>query len=100
MRVGKSQCSIFKDLYEAFLQGEIEEETRVWMKEHKKECSHCSEWSQRYEKDEKNKVINTSVQKDMYDEAKDAIKKTKLFVSIGMGLIVFIALWMSVWIGT
>jgi hypothetical protein len=36
----------------------------------------------------------------MYDEAKDAIKKTKLFVSIGMGLIVFIALWMSVWIGT
>jgi predicted anti-sigma-YlaC factor YlaD len=48
MRVGKSQCSIFKDLYEAFLQGEIEEETRVWMKEHKKECSHCSEWSQRY----------------------------------------------------
>ncbi|MFL0248372.1 zf-HC2 domain-containing protein [Candidatus Clostridium stratigraminis] len=100
MRVGKSQCSIFKDLYEAFLQGEIEDETRTWMEEHVKECSHCSEWSKNHEKDEKDKVIDTSVQKDMFDEAKDVIKKTKLIVSIGMGLIVFIAIWMSVWIGT
>lgn len=70
------------------------------MEDRIKECGHCSEWTKNYEKNEKNKVINTNVQKDIYDEAKDAIKKTKLIVSIGMGLIVLITLWMSVWIGT
>jgi predicted anti-sigma-YlaC factor YlaD len=100
MRVGKSQCSIFKDLYEAFLQDQVEEETKTWMKEHLKECRHCSEWSKNYEEDEKDEINDTSVQKDIFDEAKDAIKKAKLFVYIGMVLIVFIALWMSVWIGT
>lgn len=98
MKVNRSQCSIFKDLYGAFLQGEVEEESRIWMTEHKEECSYCREWARSHEENREDKVIETNVQNNMFDEAKSAIKKAKLFISIGIGMIVFMALWMSVWL--
>ncbi|MCM0649160.1 hypothetical protein NBE98_12315 [Clostridium swellfunianum] len=98
MRVCKSQCSLFKDLYRAFLQGEVEEETRAWMIKHKEECSFCREWAKSFEENREDKLDEESVQKDIFDEAKGAIKKAKLFLGLGIGAIVFAALWMSVWL--
>lgn len=98
MRLGKSQCSIFKDLYGAFLQSEVEEETRTWMNEHKEECSYCREWARSFDENREDKGIESYVQENTFDEAKSAIKRAKLFVSVGIGMVVFLALWMSVWL--
>ena len=100
MRVGKCQCSVFKDLYGAFVQGEVEEETRSWMDIHKEECSSCRDWTKNFEENSDDKVIETNGQKDMFDEAKRAINKAKLFISLGIGMVVFMALWMSIWLST
>jgi predicted anti-sigma-YlaC factor YlaD len=98
LRVYKSQCSLFKDLYRAYLQGEVEEETRSWMAKHKEECSYCREWAMSTEENREDKVIEMNVQEGTFDEAKGAIKKAKMVMSIAIGMVVFIALWMSLWL--
>ncbi len=98
MRVCKSQCSVFKDLYIAYLQGEVEEETRSWMTKHKEECSYCSNWTKSVDENREDKDIEVNVQEGMFDEAKGAIRNAKMVISIGIGMVVFIALWMSVWL--
>lgn len=80
LRVSKSQCSIFKEFYAAFLQGGVDKETRAWMAEHKEECNYCREWSRSFEENREDKVIVTKVQKDIFEGLKGAIKKrAKIF---------------------
>lgn len=98
VKVCKSQCSAFKDLYTAYVQGEVEKETMEWMKEHEKECSYCSKLGM-----DREAIVSTAPKegenKDSFDEAKSVIKRVKVVIGVGMGLIIFVAMWMSIWQG-
>ena len=98
MRVCKSQCSLFKDYYGDYLKNKVDGETKGWMTKHKEECSFCKEWAKSYEENREDKVALLNAQKDMFDETKGIIKKVKLIISLGIGMVVFVALWMSGWL--
>jgi hypothetical protein len=68
------------------------------MARHKEECSYCREWAKSIEENREDILSENSTKKDKFDEAKGAIKKAKFFMVIGIGMVVFIAVWMSVWI--
>lgn len=97
MKVCKSQCSVFKDLYSAYVQGEAERETMEWMREHEKECSYCRGWAM--EREEKVSIPQKEDKnEDNFDEANRVIKRAKVVMGVGMGLIIFMAMWMSIWL--
>lgn len=56
MRIFKSQCSLFKDMYILFSKKQVEEETRKWMEQHRKECDFCSKWSKSIDESREDKI--------------------------------------------
>lgn len=77
MRVLKSQCSLFKDLYRAFLQEEVDVETRVSMEQHMKECAYCREWSKSVDENREDKEQSNITENKVFQEAMKEIKKVK-----------------------
>lgn len=99
MRPYKSQCSVFKDLYGAFLQEEVEGETKAWMEEHKKECMHCREWCQEYDRSGGHDENEENIKENTFDKDKEAVRRGRLILSAGLGLVIFVAIWASIWLG-
>jgi predicted anti-sigma-YlaC factor YlaD len=98
VKVCKSQCSVFKNLYAAYVRGEAEKETMEWMSEHQKECSYCSKWAM--DKEEKVSMFPKDDEaEENYDEAKKIIRSARVFMCISMGVIIFVTMWMSIWLG-
>lgn len=93
MRVLKSQCSLFKDLYRAFLQVEVDGETRAYMEQHMKECTYCREWSKSVDENREDKEESVFVEYNVADDSIKALKKAKHIIAIGIGFIIFTAVW-------
>lgn len=70
MRVLKSQCSLFKELYRSFLQLEVDVEARASMEQHLKECSYCREWSKSIDENREDKEQINNLKGDLFIEAK------------------------------
>lgn len=95
MRVLKSQCSIFKDLYRGFLKDEVDEEAKAWMQQHMKECTYCREWGKSVDEGREDvQKAPTEVEKN-FDETKATINKVRIVLAASMVLIIFTAVWMS-----
>jgi predicted anti-sigma-YlaC factor YlaD len=98
VRVLKSQCSLFKDLYKSFRLSKVDEETRLSMEQHMKECSYCREWSKSIDENREDKEQTGIVVYNVIEEAKNAVKRAKLMMVISMVLIIFTTVWMSSWL--
>lgn len=96
MRVCKSQCSMFKELYRAFINGEVEEETRSWMLRHREECSYCREWAKSFEENREDIIACDNSNSGNFDDAKEDVKRAKTAMYVGLGMIIFLAMWMSI----
>jgi predicted anti-sigma-YlaC factor YlaD len=97
MKVIKSQCSFFKDLYIAFVEGKVEEETTIWMEQHIKECSYCRDWSKSVDEGREDKIYYEALEKDKYHEAERVVKKVKVIITLSLGVIALMLVWMSGW---
>lgn len=95
MRVCKSQCSMFKELYKAFIKEEVDKETKKWMTEHKKECSFCREWAKNFEENKEDVVKDEHLNKNKSIDTKEVIDRIKITVTVSAGIIIFIVLWAS-----
>lgn len=95
MRVCKSQCSLFKEMYAALINKQVDAENKAWMEQHKKECSYCNEWCKSVDENRED-IIDIHINEEHADDSimKDA-KRAKVFVTIGMGFMLFLAVWLS-----
>lgn len=92
------ECFIFRDLYEAYINNEVEEDTGKWMKEHASFCGECRKWTKDYKEvsAEENGQYNEG--KIYTDTEKLTIKRAKLLLAAGMIIVIFMGIWVSLWI--
>jgi hypothetical protein len=96
MRAYKCQCSLFKDYYESYLKGKVDEETKAWMTKHKEECSFCRQWAKSFDENKEDIVINNNTRKEGGYKEKGLAKKIKVVIPLGVATLAFIAVWMSI----
>lgn len=100
MNRDKSPCSAFKDLYPSYIDGMVEDETKIWMDMHIEECADCFNWKKNYKGDievnESSHSIN--VVNSTFEEDKKTIKKAKIAITLGLIAVIMLAIWTSIWI--
>ncbi|MBW9155474.1 zf-HC2 domain-containing protein [Clostridium tagluense] len=100
MNRDKNICSAFKDLYPSYIDGMIEDETRLWMDKHIQQCEDCCIWIKSYKGDSDLKETSHIIQVDTstFEEDKKAIKKARIFIALGLVAVIMLAIWTSIWI--
>ncbi|WP_291636144.1 zf-HC2 domain-containing protein [Clostridium sp.] len=100
MNKDESLCSTFKDLYPSYIDGMVEDETKIWMDRHIEECRSCSKWKNNYqgniELSESRHSIN--VDTSAFEEDKKTMKKAKILIELGLSAVIMLAIWTSIWI--
>jgi predicted anti-sigma-YlaC factor YlaD len=96
MRAYKCQCSLFKDYYENYLKDKVDGETKAWMTKHKEECSFCRQWAKSFEENKEDIVINNNTRKEGVHKEKGLAEKIKVVIPLGVAILAFIAVWMSI----
>lgn len=91
-----TKCAVFKDLYSAYLNEELENETKKWMLEHLNTCSNCSKWTENYKEEDLNEEYGN--REILSDEESKVLRKARLLLIMGLIVVTFLALWMSLWI--
>lgn len=92
-----NNCAVFRDLYPSYINEELEEETIAFMKEHLGCCSSCRQWKESHnEKETWEEEINKCMPQ-REDEAK-VIKKARIYLILGLVVVIALSLWMSFWI--
>lgn len=82
----KDECAIFQDLYDLYMEEEIEEETMQWMKEHEETCRHCQ--------------INkgTDMEKEqIVQKDSEKIWGIRMMTFFMYSFFILLSIWMSVW---
>jgi predicted anti-sigma-YlaC factor YlaD len=98
------ECFLFRDLYGAYLEQEVEEETTIWMEQHLADCKECREWTKvfnksSYEDNEEQEMKDLAIGQEE-DIEKQVIKKAKILLISSLVIVVILAIWMSLWIFT
>ena len=98
------ECFLFRDLYGAYVEQEVEEETSSWMEQHLAACKDCGEWVKNFDKNsfeanEEQKIEDLAIGQEE-DREKQVIKKAKLLLISSLVVVVILAIWMSLWIFT
>ncbi|MFJ7977450.1 zf-HC2 domain-containing protein [Peribacillus sp. JNUCC 23] len=78
-------CAVFQDLYELYVDCELEPETMEWMREHEMGCQHCLNENQ-------TKIENVTFLEDF-----EKIKTIRILTVLLYGSFAVLSLWMSVW---
>jgi len=101
--MGNKDCYVFRDLYNSYLEEELEEETADFVKEHLEACMECEKWVSNYTPanvqehyDDSNFTQKENSFKNKEDEK--TIKRLKIIMTIGICIVAFLAIWMSAWI--
>ncbi|MDF1509109.1 zf-HC2 domain-containing protein [Robertmurraya sp. DFI.2.37] len=81
----KDECALFQDLYELYVDDEVEEETKKWMSEHEKNCTHC------HNGENARNVIRVDV------EENGKIWGIRILMMLIYSLFIFLSIWMSIW---
>ncbi|MGG0716946.1 zf-HC2 domain-containing protein [Robertmurraya massiliosenegalensis] len=81
----KDECAIFQDLYELYVDDEVEEETKSWMREHEDKCAQCH----------KGNVEREDIRID--DEENGKIWGIRMMTMMMYSLFIFLSIWMSIW---
>jgi predicted anti-sigma-YlaC factor YlaD len=100
MNKDKSLCSAFKDLFPSYIEGMVEDETKLWMDSHIEECSDCFKWIKRYQENGELKEASdiSNVDTSSFEEDKKTIKKARIVIALGMVAVIILAIWTSIWL--
>ena len=100
MNRDKSQCAAFKDLYPSYIDGMVEEETRLWMDTHIEDCEDCFKWTQNHQEniDLNESSYSINLDDSAFEEDKKTIKRAKIAITLGLVAVIMLALWTSIWI--
>lgn len=82
----KEECAIFRDLYELYLEEDLEQESMKWMEKHEKNCGVCL-----YQETEKEPLSQQSFE----DQGK--ILSIRIVNFILYSAFMILSIWMSVW---
>ena len=97
-------CFIFKDLYEAYAEEEVEVETSKWMENHLLNCSKCKEWSEEFNKKTVQgygeEDVNDKYMKQEEDIEMRVLKRAKILLISALVIAVALGIWMSLWLFT
>jgi predicted anti-sigma-YlaC factor YlaD len=96
----KRQCSAFKDLYPSYIDGMVEEETKIWMDTHIEDCEDCFKWTKNYQEDIDLNESSYSIHvvNSTFEEDKKTIKKAKIVMTLGLAAVIMLAIWTSIWL--
>lgn len=100
MNRDKSQCSAFKDLYPSYMDGMVEEETKIWMDNHIEECRSCFSWKKNYQGNIELNEFSHGIHGDnsIFEEDNKAIKNARIVVGFGLVAVIMLAIWTSIWL--
>lgn len=92
-----NNCAVFRDLYPSYINEELEEETKTFIIDHLELCEGCKKWKENYkeegsfEEDETNPLVQS-------DEEAKVIKKARIYLTVGIAVVIALSLWMCFWI--
>lgn len=78
-------CSVFMDLYDLYVDEELEPETMKWMREMESECMECLS-----NKQENNMAV-------FVESDHQKIWEIRVLMAVLYGFFIFLSIWMSVW---
>ncbi len=78
-------CAIFQDLYELYIEEEVEEETKLWMEEHEASCTHCVK--------DRTAVATPS---EAHEDS-EKIWGIRVLTMTMYGCFIALSVWMSIW---
>jgi predicted anti-sigma-YlaC factor YlaD len=95
-------CFIFKDLYEAYIEEEVEEETSKWMENHLLNCSKCKDWSEEFNKKTDHgcgeEAVNEKYNMKEEDIEMKVLKRARILLMSALVIAVALGIWMSLWL--
>ncbi|SHJ53032.1 hypothetical protein [Paramaledivibacter caminithermalis] len=91
--MNRKKCFVIKDLIKFYGKDGLEGETKKWVDDHLLTCSDCKSWMDTYKEDNED-FENIS----LTDKEKALIKRVKLVFKLGIGVIIFLAAWVSIWL--
>ncbi|MCY7770554.1 hypothetical protein [Bacillus haynesii] len=80
--------AVFLDLYELYQEGELEEETVIWMKEHEQHFQGLAEAAA---------VENRELPRIQKADDRQQLRHIKVFVYSLYGAFLLLSIWMTVW---
>jgi len=94
----KKLCAAYKDLYPSYVEDMVEEDTKKWMEDHLTQCEACSKWTENYNNNENEGIHDEMKNTEMYEEDKKTVKRARIILTVGMGAVILLAIWTSIWI--
>ncbi|TKC19495.1 hypothetical protein [Robertmurraya kyonggiensis] len=79
------ECAIFQDLYDLYMEEEVEGESKQWMMEHEANCTHC----------QKGKIERE--EKPVLHEDSEKIWGIRIMTTMIYCLFFLLSIWMSIW---
>lgn len=100
MNKDKVICSAFKDLYPSYIDGMVEDETKLWMDSHIKDCTDCFKWTKNHQENIDLDEFTDSSDSDYstFEGDKKIIYKARMVISIGLTAVIILAIWTSIWL--
>lgn len=93
--MNKKKCFVIKDLISFYGKDGLEGETKEWVDEHLMSCSDCRTWVDTLKEDDGDEEFENI---KLTDNEKALIKRVQLIFKIGIGVILFLAVWVSIWL--
>lgn len=91
--MNKKKCFVIKDLIKFYGREGLEGETEKWVEEHLLKCNECRLWVDNFRED--NEEFESI---SLTDKEKALIKRVQLIFKLGIGVIIFLAAWVSIWL--
>jgi predicted anti-sigma-YlaC factor YlaD len=86
-------------MYVAYKNGQVDSETKLWMEQHKKECTYCREWclsvDENREDKTDDKTESKNIEKNNHNEIRKIFEKLKITLVIGLSFVLFAGLYIS-----
>ncbi|WP_100372321.1 zf-HC2 domain-containing protein [Bacillus sp. FJAT-45037] len=81
----KDECVVFRDLYELYVDDELEVDSKEWMMRHEQACSEC--------------VIglDKNESESFHQADKEKIWGIRIMMTLMYALFILLSIWMSVW---
>lgn len=93
--MNKKKCFVIKDLIRFYGRDGLEGETKKWVDEHLVTCTDCQTWIDNIREDDREEKFEDI---SLTDKEKALIKRVQLIFKIGIGVILFLAVWVSIWL--
>ncbi|KHF39244.1 hypothetical protein [Halalkalibacter okhensis] len=81
----KVECTVFLDLYELYLEDEVEDETKQWMMKHEETCRYCQNSGKDHEG-------NPALHED-----REKIWGIRVLTMSLYSIFLLLTIWMSIW---